>query len=89
MSDKYQIVQMISAPDALKSKDYIPLTVGSLKAWLEQFPDNVKINLMSKVIGQREDNCIVPVAAMYKNKTELLEVFVLTKREEMDDEGNI
>lgn len=85
MSDKYNIVQMMTGPQALESKNFIPLTVGTLKRWLEDYPDEVKIEIMPKVFGAKADNCMVPLAACYKNKTELLTIFVITKREVADD----
>ena len=89
MADKYNIIQMMTGPEAMESKNYIPLTVGALKKWLQDLPDDVMIEIMPKVLGCNTDNCMVPMAAAYINKTELVKVFVLTKREEMDDEGNI
>ena len=82
--DRYQVVELLSRSEAMKSKDNIPLTVGSLKAWLEQFPDNVSIEIMTKVLDARSDNCMIPIAACYKNKKELVTIVVLTKREDME-----
>lgn len=85
MNDKYNIIHMMTFREALESKNFISLTVGTLKQWLEDFPDEVKIEIVPKVLGGKTDNCMVPVAAGYKNKTELIAIFVQTKREEMND----